>query len=143
MVDIDHFKRFNDDYGHDAGDEMLRRVGRFLRDSVRKTDLVFRFGGEEFTVILSEADRAGAKIRLEALCAGVKQLLVQHGGKRLPTPTLSLGAAFSDPDHDDPESLIHSADTALYEAKKGGRDRVVFATPTAPPDGSVTGPSPA
>lgn len=127
MIDIDHFKRFNDSYGHDAGDEVLRMVGRYLRDSLRRTDLVFRFGGEEFTLILSEADVAGARTRLEALCTGIKSLVIQHGGQRLPTPTLSLGAAFSDPEHNDPDSLIRLADNALYKAKETGRDRVVFA----------------
>lgn len=126
MVDIDHFKRFNDSYGHDAGDEILRAVGRYLRDSVRRTDLVFRFGGEEFTLILSEADVPGARARLETLSAGIRELAVFHAGQRLPTPTLSLGVAFSDPGHDDPESLIRSADHALYKAKEGGRNRVVF-----------------
>lgn len=126
MVDIDHFKHFNDDFGHEAGDEVLRAIGRYLRESLRKVDLVFRYGGEEFTVILSEADAAGARARLEAIREGAKGLAVWYGGDKLPTPSLSVGVAFSDADHPDPESLIRAADRALYRAKDLGRDRVEF-----------------
>lgn len=126
MVDIDHFKHFNDDFGHEAGDEVLRAIGRYLRESLRKVDLVFRYGGEEFTLILSEADATGAAARLDAIREGVKGLSVWYGGEKLPTPALSIGVAFSDADHPDPDSLIRAADRALYRAKETGRDRVVF-----------------
>lgn len=126
MVDIDHFKHFNDDFGHEAGDEVLRAIGRYLRESLRRVDLVFRYGGEEFTVILSEADAAGARARLEAIREGAKGLSVWYGGEKLPTPSLSVGVAFSDAEHPDPESLIRAADRALYRAKDLGRDRVEF-----------------
>lgn len=126
MVDIDHFKHFNDDFGHEAGDEVLRAIGRYLRESLRRVDLVFRYGGEEFTVILSEADAAGARARLEAIREGAKGLSVWYGGEKLPTPSLSVGVAFSDAEHLDPESLIRAADRALYRAKDLGRDRVEF-----------------
>ena len=126
MLDIDHFKQFNDDFGHEAGDTMLRAIGRYLRESLRKVDLVFRYGGEEFTAILSEADAQGARVRLEAVREGAKALVVWHGGERLPTPSLSVGVAFSDADHADPESLLRAADRALYRAKDLGRDRVEF-----------------
>lgn len=126
MVDIDHFKHFNDDFGHEAGDEVLRAIGRYLRESLRRVDLVFRYGGEEFTVILSEADAAGARARLEAIREGAKGLSVWYGGEKLPTPSLSVGVAFSDAEHPDPESLIRAADRALYRAKDLGRDRVEY-----------------
>lgn len=126
MLDIDHFKQFNDDFGHEAGDEMLRAMARYLRESLRKVDLVFRYGGEELTVILSESDAAGARARLEAVREGAKGLSVFYGGARLPTPSLSIGVAFSDDDHPDASSLIRAADRALYRAKDRGRDRVEF-----------------
>lgn len=126
MLDIDHFKQFNDDFGHEAGDEMLRAIARYLRESLRKVDLVFRYGGEELTVILSESDAAGARVRLEAIREGAKGLSVFYAGHRLPTPSLSIGVAFSHADIADASSLIRAADRALYRAKDSGRDRVEF-----------------
>lgn len=126
MIDIDHFKHFNDDFGHEAGDEVLRAVGRYLRESCRKVDLVFRYGGEEFLLILSEAEAEGARRRLEVIREGALGLSIWFAGERLPTPSLSVGVAFSGPGRETPDPLVRAADQALYRAKALGRNRVEF-----------------
>ncbi|MGA3348217.1 MAG: diguanylate cyclase [Candidatus Sulfotelmatobacter sp.] len=129
MIDLDHFKRFNDTYGHDAGDAVLREAAAFLLRSVRAEDFVCRFGGEEFVVILPTANREGAHARAERLRLKMKDMAVQHQGRSLGMVSFSIGvAAF--PEHGaSPQELMAAADAALYEAKRGGRDRVVVATP--------------
>jgi diguanylate cyclase (GGDEF)-like protein len=127
MFDLDHFKTFNDTFGHDAGDSVLREVGSFLQKSVRAEDVPCRFGGEEFLLILPGADLEGTHSRAERLRSQVKQLSVMHQGKPLGTITISVGvAAF--PGHGSAiKDLIAAADGALYAAKRGGRDRVISA----------------
>jgi diguanylate cyclase (GGDEF)-like protein len=129
MLDLDHFKHFNDTYGHDAGDAVLRETAAFLVQNVRAEDFVCRFGGEEFVVILPTADIQGANVRAEALRAKMKNLPIMYQGKSLGLITFSVGvAAF--PEHGGlPKELMAAADAALYQAKKAGRDRVVTATP--------------
>ncbi|MGB7874966.1 MAG: sensor domain-containing diguanylate cyclase [Anaerolineales bacterium] len=127
MFDIDHFKDFNDTLGHEAGDAVLRELGAFLLKQFRSEDIVCRFGGEEFIIILLGASLDNAQKRSEALRKEVKQLDVYHRGTLLNKITLSIGvAAF--PDHgNDAETLLRAADHALYRAKNEGRDRVVVA----------------
>jgi diguanylate cyclase (GGDEF)-like protein/PAS domain S-box-containing protein len=129
MLDLDHFKGFNDTYGHDAGDTVLRETAAFLLKHVRAEDFVCRFGGEEFVVILPTADEEGARGRGERFRAKMRDLTIMHQGKSLGMITFSIGvAAF--PQHGmSPKDLMAAADAALYEAKRGGRDQVVVAVP--------------
>jgi len=135
MADLDHFKRFNDRFGHAAGDVALREVGRFLLKNARKEDLVCRFGGEELTIVLGDCSRKDALRRAEQIREGLRDLYLEHDGKSLGTLTLSLGIAFF-PEHGrSPEQLLRAADAALYQAKRGGRDRVVVAPAARGTDG--------
>ena len=127
MIDIDHFKRYNDNFGHDGGDCVLRALGGFLKDHVRGSDIACRFGGEEFILILSPSTADGAMLRAEAIRAGAARLAVVQGKRALGAISLSLGVAMF-PDHGaDLQGIVKAADLALYEAKRGGRDRVVMA----------------
>jgi diguanylate cyclase (GGDEF)-like protein len=127
MADIDHFKRFNDTYGHEAGDELLRAMGDFLRRFVRGEDIVCRYGGEEFLLILPETSVELAGERAETLRQQAQTLAVQHGKRVLGPITLSLGVACL-PEHGTTAlELLRAADIALYQAKRAGRDRVVVA----------------
>jgi diguanylate cyclase (GGDEF)-like protein len=128
MLDLDHFKRFNDTYGHEAGDVVLRETATFLLKNVRAEDFVCRFGGEEFVIILPTADVEGSRARAERLRSKMAELTILHQGTSLGLVTFSLGvAAF--PEHGmSPQELMAAADAALYEAKRGGRDRVVVAS---------------
>ena len=125
MLDLDHFKRFNDTFGHEAGDTLLRHLGSFLQSYIRADDLAFRYGGEEFVVILPEAKLDSARLRAEQLVRDFRRLDVQYRGSTLGPLTVSVGlAAF--PDHGTTaEAVLRAADQALYRAKAEGRDRVV------------------
>ncbi len=127
MIDLDFFKKFNDTYGHDAGDAVLRETGAFLSKGVRAEDFVCRFGGEEFVVILPTASPEAACARAERLRLKMKDLTVMHQGRSMGMLTVSIGvAAF--PDHGlSPRELMAAADAALYEAKRAGRDQVRLA----------------
>ncbi len=128
ILDLDHFKRFNDTYGHDAGDTVLRETASFLLKNVRAEDFVCRFGGEEFVIILPTAGLEGSRARGERLRSKMRELNIMHQGKALGTVTFSVGvAAF--PEHGvSPKELMLAADAALYEAKRGGRDQVAVAS---------------
>jgi len=127
IIDLDYFKKFNDTYGHDAGDAVLREIAVSLIKGVRAEDFVCRFGGEEFVVILPTADLAAARARAERLRAKTRDLTILHQGRSMGMITISVGvAAF--PEHgESPKELLAAADAALYEAKRGGRDQVVTA----------------
>jgi diguanylate cyclase (GGDEF)-like protein/PAS domain S-box-containing protein len=127
MFDLDHFKTFNDTFGHEAGDTVLRELGTFLARSTRAEDTPCRFGGEEFFMILPGADLEGARSRAERLRAGVRGLSVTHQGKLLGRITISVGVAGFPAHGQSVNELIAAADAALYEAKNAGRDRVVLA----------------
>lgn len=127
MLDVDHFKQFNDRFGHDAGDAVLRAVGQVLRASVREGGLAFRYGGEEFALLLPGLDVERAQARAEVIRQRVAQISVAHEGVNLGPITLSAGVA-STPLHCHPVKLIAAADAALLRAKQAGRDRVVTAT---------------
>jgi diguanylate cyclase (GGDEF)-like protein/PAS domain S-box-containing protein len=128
MIDLDHFKSFNDTYGHDAGDAVLRETALFLAKGIRAEDFVCRFGGEEFVVILPTADLESSRARGERLRLKMRELTIMYHGKSLGMVTISVGvAAF--PEHGrSPKELMAAADAALYQAKRGGRDRVVVAS---------------
>ena len=125
MMDLDHFKQYNDTFGHSAGDELLSALGILLKSQIRGEDIACRYGGEEFLLILPGASMEIALERAESLRQAVKEMHQHHQGLK-PT-TLSLGVAVY-PDHGDTGlQLIRSADAALYRAKKAGRDRVMAA----------------
>jgi diguanylate cyclase (GGDEF)-like protein len=127
VLDVDHFKRFNDTYGHDAGDYLLREVGQLLRRSVRQSDVACRFGGEEFVLILPESQTEEARKRADQIRQGFHALGLSHQGKVLGPVTVSIGIA-SYPEHgSERDVLVRTADEALYRAKNEGRDRVVVA----------------
>ncbi|SMC38022.1 diguanylate cyclase [Papillibacter cinnamivorans] len=127
MFDIDHFKQFNDLAGHDAGDALLRELGAFLNRTTRGGDVVCRYGGEEFLVVLPGADMENSRQWAEKLRLGVKELLVYHLGKPLGKCTISLGVSSYPENGPTAEALLKAADRALYRAKNDGRDRVVTA----------------
>lgn len=132
MIDVDHFKDFNDTYGHEAGDMVLRDLGRVLRRQSRQSDIACRYGGEEFTLLLPETPLDIGRQRAESLREAVQELKLTHNGQPLGEVTLSLGVA-TFPDHGaDRESLLYAADMALYEAKRGGRNRVVLSSRPPP-----------
>lgn len=124
MVDVDHFKRFNDNYGHDAGDLVLKTMGGLLKKHFRKTDLPCRLGGEEFLVILPECDAEAANMLAETLRQKVSEQALLHQGKSLGSLTTSIGVASWPNPFDDESLLINAADAALYAAKNAGRNQV-------------------
>jgi len=133
MLDVDHFKSFNDQFGHDAGDNLLRELGRLLQDNVRKEDIACRYGGEEFTLILPESSLPNTQRRAEQLRVLVRaQLAPDKNPKISRSVTISLGVAIF-PDHGQTAAAaIHAADQALYQAKTQGRDRVAVWAETSP-----------
>jgi diguanylate cyclase (GGDEF)-like protein len=127
MLDLDHFKRFNDTFGHAAGDALLSALGRLMLNHVRKEDVACRYGGEEFTVILPETSLQTAYERADELRQLVHGLHLEHLGQSLGGITISLGVAVYPQHGKNPETLLEAADKALYEAKHAGRDQVVAA----------------
>ena len=125
MIDIDHFKRINDTYGHPAGDAVLRAVGQYVMALTRGEDIFCRYGGEEFVLIMIDTTARAVWERAEALRAGVQALAIEHDGRTIGPITLSIGVAMI-PDHArDGQAALKAADAALYRAKQGGRNRVV------------------
>jgi diguanylate cyclase (GGDEF)-like protein/PAS domain S-box-containing protein len=133
MLDLDHFKKFNDTYGHEAGDTVLREAASFLTKSIRVEDVVCRFGGEEFVVILPTADLNASHARAERIRSKIRELAVLHQGQSLGMITVSIGVATLPQHGTSPKDLLEAADAALYRAKKEGRDRVVDAEPRPEP----------
>jgi diguanylate cyclase (GGDEF)-like protein len=129
MIDIDYFKRINDGFGHEGGDQVLRELGALLKRSVRDTDVACRYGGEEFVLVLPEISIENVQRRAESVRASVKSLNVEYRGKPLGPIAVSLGVAVFPIHAHDEDSLFREADRALYEAKRAGRDRVVTAVP--------------
>lgn len=127
LLDVDHFKRFNDTFGHQAGDTVLREVGRFLNRNIRGKDLACRYGGEEFILIIPEATLDYTIQRASYLRSGIKSLRIEHDGQLLGSITSSFGVACF-PEHGlTLQAVIAAADAALYRAKASGRDRVISA----------------
>ena len=126
MIDIDHFKKINDNFGHDIGDEVLREFAIRVATNVRAIDLPCRYGGEEFTVImpgarLADAERVAERIRLHVAGSPFRVA----GGSELLTVTISVGVACTLGESDTPDALLKRADEAVYEAKAAGRNRVI------------------
>jgi diguanylate cyclase (GGDEF)-like protein len=127
MADIDHFKKFNDSHGHAKGDELLTQIAKVFRKGVREIDVVCRYGGEEFLVLLPETDGAEGEIVAERLREAVATGNLGSSGP----VTISIGVATYPKDANSPELVILEADTALYKAKNAGRNRVFRANPEA------------
>ena len=127
ILDLDHFKAVNDTYGHLAGDDVLGAVADALHDEVREQDLVGRFGGEEFVVLLprlGEGDEQELRRIAERIRRRVRSLEVPAGGRRVSGVTTSIGAAVHPTDGSSLNALVATADAALYLAKQAGRDSV-------------------
>jgi diguanylate cyclase (GGDEF)-like protein len=126
MVDLDHFKRFNDTHGHPAGDEALRAAARVISAGLRPSDFAVRYGGEEMLVILPETSEPLATMVAERLCQRLRQAVI-FDDMRLPMPHLtgSFGVALLEPEMEEPQ-LVAAADAALYRAKQAGRNRVAL-----------------
>jgi diguanylate cyclase (GGDEF)-like protein len=128
FADLDNFKRFNDTFGHDAGDYVLKIVADLFRKSVRADDVVCRYGGEEFGFILPESSSENAVIRANELREATKKMEMGYQNSSLGTLTLSIGVA-TFPEHGETvEELLKTADKCLYTAKSAGRDQVSLAT---------------
>ena len=129
ILDIDHFKRFNDTFGHEAGDQILREVTEVLRESVRTEDIVCRYGGEEFLVILPGMGAEASFQRAEEIRRRVSQMRLNFHGGALKEVTISIGVSTYPQGGQTVEELVRSADRAMYSAKESGRNRVVAAEP--------------
>ncbi len=127
MLDIDDFKRFNDEHGHDAGDALLSEFGRLLQRSLRNDDIVCRYGGEEFIAILIDADPELARQRAETIRAEVQRLELRHRNEICGRITVSIGIALYPAHGTLAADLLHRADKALYASKRNGKDRVTLA----------------
>jgi diguanylate cyclase (GGDEF)-like protein/PAS domain S-box-containing protein len=129
MLDLDHFKHFNDTFGHQVGDILLKELAGAIKNMVRAGDLACRYGGEEFSLILAEVDTEGAYKCVESIREAVKHLSLHNRGQTLGTVTVSAGIAAYPTHGDNSEDLIHAADEALYRAKKAGRDCIFIYEP--------------
>jgi len=138
MLDLDDFKKFNDTFGHDAGDTVLRESASFLLKSVRVEDVVCRFGGEEFVVVLPMASLEVTQARAERIRSRLQELSVTHQGQSLGAITVSIGVAELPQHGTTSKELLESADAALYRAKREGRDRVVVAAIRVPSEMKLT-----
>ncbi len=126
MLDIDFFKKINDTYGHQAGDEVLKSIADTIANSVRNVDCVARYGGEEFTVILTETDKASAIELAERIRRKIEQKEFRISESDILQLTISIGVGSSSEKILSPELLIQSADGALYNAKQNGRNQVMY-----------------
>jgi len=127
VIDLDHFKRFNDGYGHEAGDLVLKETARLLGESLRGSDIACRLGGEELVAVLHDASAANAAIRLDSFRAALARLALNYRGAALPPVTVSVGVAQAPAHGATMSDLLRAADEALYLAKAQGRDRTVIA----------------
>jgi diguanylate cyclase (GGDEF)-like protein len=131
MIDVDHFKRLNDTFGHEAGDVVLREVTDCFRRTLRDEDVICRYGGEEFVVIMPDADEETAARRGEMVREAVSNVRLHFRGELLGSVTISVGIAMYPESGQEAGDLIRLADGALYRAKRGGRNRVELGAATA------------
>lgn len=132
MLDIDHFKKFNDQFGHSAGDDVLRQVAGLFRRFTRAEDILCRYGGEEFAIIMPDITAQAAAARAERLREEVSQLAQQPRNRKFDLISISVGVALYPQDGTSSADLLGSADEALYSAKRAGRDRVVLSASGSP-----------
>jgi diguanylate cyclase (GGDEF)-like protein len=125
MADLDEFKNINDTYGHDAGDRVLKAIGKFFQENIRDVDVIARYGGDEFVIMIPEAAKDAAYSLSERLRKQFSKLNLED----FPQITISLGIATYPFDGTQPEDLIKKADAAMYAAKRAGRNKVVKYTP--------------
>jgi diguanylate cyclase (GGDEF)-like protein len=131
MIDVDHFKAYNDRHGHPAGDEVLRQVARLLAEGRRVNDFVARYGGEEFAVVLVDTPKLGAAQVADKLRQRIADFPFPHASEQPGGAiTVSVGVAAFPEDATQPEALVRAADAALYRAKAAGRNRIVLAAKT-------------
>jgi diguanylate cyclase (GGDEF)-like protein/PAS domain S-box-containing protein len=133
FIDLDHFKRFNDSFGHDAGDFVLQSFTKLLTSHFRGSDIICRYGGEEFALVLPDSSLIDAEIRADDLRTKVRQLAISHRETALGPITCSVGIAEFPEDGSTAEELLRVADKFLYEAKTQGRDRSVTQVKLLPP----------
>ncbi|MEN9567188.1 MAG: hypothetical protein RLZZ69_2384 [Cyanobacteriota bacterium] len=124
MIDIDHFKNFNDTYGHSVGDLVLKEVGNYLLSQIRQYDLACRYGGEELVIVMPDTTIGDTVMRAEEIRVGIKQLNLKYDEQEIESITVSIGVSCFPDDGITSEQLIQAADKALYQAKEEGRDRV-------------------
>ena len=124
LVDVDYFKKFNDHYGHGAGDEALKKVASTIAEAIRSADSVFRYGGEELLMIFPESRQSGAKKAAQNVCNAVAALELAHQGSPFGHLTISVGVAQEDMAVPDWVKTVARADVALYRAKNTGRNRI-------------------
>lgn len=127
LTDLDFFKNINDNFGHQAGDYVLAEFASFLKNFFRNFDYIYRYGGEEFLILLPDTNNSTALQKLETLRTEIKKLKLEYTGKTLPFITISSGVAVYPDNGSDGKSLIAAADTALYKAKSSGRDKAISA----------------
>ena len=132
MIDIDHFKPFNDKYGHDAGDFVLNALARAITKSIRPSDIACRYGGEELAIVLPEANLDCARERVEQIRLAIRDTNLTHLGQALPAPTASFGIAVYPTNGTKSTDLLKAADQALYRAKQEGRDLVCVVSGVSP-----------
>jgi diguanylate cyclase (GGDEF)-like protein len=125
FFDIDHFKNINDTHGHECGDIALASSAKWIKESLRESDIVFRYGGEEFVILLSDTDANGAELLAERIRASIEHHTIAYGMEAIKI-TASLGVSTLRED-DTAESIVKRADDAMYAAKNGGRNQVVLA----------------
>jgi diguanylate cyclase (GGDEF)-like protein len=124
MIDVDNFKKVNDEYGHPAGDSVLKELARIIKDTVRTVDVVGRYGGEEFVAVLPHTAHPLAMETAERLRRTIREHVFLAGERKVQV-TVSVGvASYPSPNVDSPATLIREADKALYRAKEAGRDLV-------------------
>ncbi|STX51846.1 sensor histidine kinase [Legionella busanensis] len=125
MLDLDHFKKINDSYGHDAGDAVLKELGRILQGIIRIGDIAARYGGEEFVVAFYDIDHKTTLTRAESIRQAVLRLQVRYGAQQVGPITVSIGVAMYPGDGRTPTELVEAADKALYTAKHNGRNQII------------------
>jgi diguanylate cyclase (GGDEF)-like protein len=127
MIDVDDFKRFNDQHGHEIGDRVLREVGQVLQREIRGSDVAARYGGEEFSVLITDMTVELGVERAEQIRLAIERMAVAAPGRDLSAVTISVGIAQFPRHGDTVEALFLAADKALYEAKNTGRNRIAVA----------------